>query len=135
VRALKLLWVAPVTLLACLPLTLIRVFGGNVQKQGIAWEATGGIAPRLLWLMNPWARIEAITLGHIILALDAATAKRMRTHEQVHVRQYERWGALFPFAYLAASGIAIMGGGDAYRDNVFEREAFLAGPLPDESKR
>ncbi len=131
-RTLKLLWVSPVTLLACVPLILINIFGGRVQKQGIAWEATGGIAPQLLWLMNPWTHIEAITLGHIILALDAATALRMRAHEQVHVRQYERWGALFPFAYLAASGIALLGGGDAYRDNVFEREAFLAGPFLDQ---
>jgi hypothetical protein len=134
-RLLKLLWVAPITLIACVPLAFIKAFGGSVNKHGIAWEATGGLAPRLLWLMNPWAHIEAITLGHIIIAQDMETASRMRTHEQVHVRQYERWGALFPFAYVVASGIALLKGGDAYRDNMFEREAFLAGPFVNDSQR
>jgi hypothetical protein len=125
-RLLRLVWAAPVTLAACVPLAIIWLSRGRVSKHGLAWEATDGIAPRLLWLMNPWGGIEAITLGHIILARDHGTAARMRVHEHVHVRQYERWGAIFPFAYLAASGIAMLKGGDAYRDNVFEREAFAA---------
>jgi hypothetical protein len=125
-RLLRLVWVAPVTLFACIPLAIIRLSGGSAERQGIAWEACGGIAPRLLWLMNPWGGIEAITLGHIILARDHATAARLRVHEHVHVRQYERWGAIFPIAYLAASAVAMIKGGDAYRDNLFEREAFAA---------
>jgi hypothetical protein len=40
------------------------------------------------------------------------------------VRQYERWGILFPILYVASSAIALLRGGSAYRDNVFEREAF-----------
>ena len=40
------------------------------------------------------------------------------------MRQYERWGIIFPFAYVAASVIAALKGGDAYRDNRFEVEAF-----------
>ena len=80
----------------------------------------------MLWLMNPWAQIGAITFGHVIIARDATTAATLRTHEQVHVRQYERWGIFFPFAYVAASVIAAIRGGDAYRDNVFEVEAFAA---------
>jgi hypothetical protein len=125
-RIAALLWVAPVTLLACIPLAIIWLSRGRIEKHGIAWEASNGVAPQLLWLMNPWGGIEAITLGHIILARDHATSARMRVHEHVHVRQYERWGAIFPFAYLAASAIAMIKGGDAYRDNAFEREAFAA---------
>lgn len=74
--------------------------------------------------MNPWMRVEAITLGHVIVARDVETADRMRTHEQVHVRQYERWGMIFPLAYLVASAIAVIRGDCAYRGNAFEREAF-----------
>jgi hypothetical protein len=103
---------------------IVKASGGNCKRHGNALEASNGAASRLLWLMNPWGNIEAITLGHVILARDPATAARLRTHEHTHVRQYERWGVVFPFAYLASSAIAVMKGGDAYRDNVFEREAF-----------
>jgi hypothetical protein len=118
------LWPAPITLLGAALATLIRATNGRWERHGPAWEASGGLAPRLLRLMNPWGAIEAITLGHIIIARDAPTATRLRTHEQVHVRQYEQWGIVFPFAYLTASVIAVLKGGDAYRDNAFEREAF-----------
>lgn len=117
-------WAAPITLLALPPALMIRLTGGRVLRQGIAWEAAGGCAPRLLWLMNPWMRIDAITLGHIIIAKDAATADCMRTHEQVHVRQYERWGMFFPLAYAAASINARARGACPYRGNAFEQEAF-----------
>jgi hypothetical protein len=118
------IWPAPITLFGALLAACIRATNGRWERHGSTWEASGGLAPRLLWLMNPWGAIEAITLGHVIIARDAPTATRLRTHEQVHVRQYERWGVLFPFAYLVASAIAVLRGGDAYRDNVFEREAF-----------
>jgi hypothetical protein len=51
-----------------------------------------------------------------------------RTHELVHVRQYERWGPLFVPAYLASSAIIWLRGGDPYRDNPFEREAYAVAP-------
>lgn len=125
-RALKLLWAAPVTVLGALLAVAISVSGGRIERQGPAWEASGGLAPGLLWLMNPWMRIEAITLGHVILACDAGTANRMRRHEQVHVHQYETWGLLFPAAYLLSSGWAFLRGECPYRGNVFEREAFAS---------
>ena len=52
-----------------------------------------------------------------------------RCHEHVHIRQYERWGALFVPAYLAASAWQGLRGGAPYRDNVFEREAYAASPI------
>jgi len=68
--------------------------------------------------------IGAITLGHVVLAQDQATLERSRIHERVHVRQYERWGLLFPLLYLGSSAGALLRGGNAYEDNHFEREAF-----------
>jgi hypothetical protein len=67
---------------------------------------------------------SAITLGHVILGADHATLASVRSHEQVHVRQYERWGVLFFPLYLGSSALAWMRGGDPYRDNAFEQEAF-----------
>jgi hypothetical protein len=65
-----------------------------------------------------------MTLGHVILGRDVACLDHSRRHEQVHVRQYERWGPLFLPLYLAASLVACCRGLDPYVDNPFEREAF-----------
>ncbi len=125
-KYLKVIWPLPITVFGLMLAGIVQITGGACKRYGNALEASNGAASRLLWLMNPWADIEAITLGHVILARDPATAKRLRIHEHTHVRQYERWGVIFPFAYLASSALAVMKGGDAYRDNVFEREAFEA---------
>ena len=130
-KLLRILWPLPVTVIALLLAAIIRATGGRIEKHGIALETFGSVAPKILWLMNPWANIEAITLGHVIIARDVATAKRLRAHEHTHVRQYERWGVIFPFAYLVASAIAVFKGGDAYRDNIFEVEAFDAALIKD----
>jgi hypothetical protein len=58
-----------------------------------------------------------------VVAVDADTLERTRAHERVHVTQSERWGVLFPVAYLAASAVIALRGGDPYRDNPFEQEA------------
>jgi hypothetical protein len=123
-RLWRYLWPLPITIFGLILAAIVKASGGICKRHGNALEASNGAASRLLWIMNPWGNIEAITLGHVVLARDPATAARLRTHEHTHVRQYERWGIIFPFAYLASSAIAVIKGGDAYRDNVFEREAF-----------
>jgi hypothetical protein len=65
-----------------------------------------------------------MTLGHVILGLDEPSLDSARDHEHVHVRQFERWGPFMLPAYFMASGIALCRGGDPYRDNYFEREAY-----------
>lgn len=124
-RALRYLWALPNTLfgLCFLPLTFGR--GGRVQRREGVLELSSPAIARLLRkgsLLR--GGIRAITLGHVVLGRDAATLDRCRRHEQVHVRQYERWGPLFVPAYLAASLFAYARGLDPYRDNRFEREAF-----------
>ncbi len=123
-RAWIYLWPLPITVFGLMLADIIKASGGRCERVGNALEASNGAASSVLWLLNPWARIEAITLGHVIIARDSATAKRLRAHEHTHVRQYERWGVIFPIAYLVASATAVFKGGDAYRDNVFEVEAF-----------
>lgn len=92
-------------------------------------EACGGLLAKVLPNIGMGMRPVAITLGHVILAVDQATLEQWRSHERVHVRQAELWGPLFPIAYAIASGVARARGGDAYRDNVFEREAFSAAAV------
>jgi hypothetical protein len=54
----------------------------------------------------------------------AGDPSAVRAHEQVHVRQYERWGPLFVPAYLLSSLVELLRGRRPYRDNWFEREAY-----------
>jgi hypothetical protein len=91
-------------------------------------EAHGPRVARLLDLLSPRMRVQAMTLGHVVIGRDAAALDDTRAHERVHVRQAERWGPFFVPAYLAASAMAWARGGDAYADNGFEREAWHDAP-------
>ena len=92
-------------------------------------EAAGGNLATVLRVIYPPMSIAAITLGHVVLAQSLPDLESTRAHERVHVRQYELWGPFFPFLYLLASFVALARGGDAYRDNRFEREANRYQPL------
>lgn len=70
-------------------------------------------------LLRNWL---AITIGRTILTWRALTAREL-AHELEHVRQWERFGVLFPFAYLAESYRARRAGGRWYDDNRFEAAA------------
>ena len=65
-----------------------------------------------------------MTLGHVILGQNAQCLERSRRHEQVHVRQYERWGPLFLPAYFLLSLGLWLRRRDAYYENPFEVEAY-----------
>ena len=65
----------------------------------------------------------AITFGHVILGVNHDTLDTVRSHEQVHIRQYERWGLLFIPAYVLSILVQLARQRDPYRDNYFEREA------------
>jgi hypothetical protein len=67
--------------------------------------------------------VSAITFGHVVLGADAQSVERIRTHERVHVCQYQRWGLFFMPAYVLASLWVGSRGGDAYMDNPFEPAA------------
>ena len=122
-RALGYAGALPVSAAAAAILPLVVATGGRVRARDGVLEAEGGLLGPLLARGNPWFPIAAITLGHVVLAVDARALESTRAHERVHVRQYERFGALFPLLYLAASLRAMRRGGRAYRDNAFEKEA------------
>ena len=120
------LWAAPITFvgiaiaIAAWPRAQVSLVDGVIEVQG----------PWLRWALRHLVPLRggaaAITFGHVVLARDQASLDFTRAHERVHVRQYERWGALFVPAYLTAGLWAALRGGHAYFDNPFEREAYDA---------
>jgi hypothetical protein len=111
------LWPAPWSMLGLLAGALMLATGGGVQRRQGALEFHGG------WLAHAPLPLDAITLGHVILGRNTRLLDTWRSHEQVHVRQYERWGLLFVPAYLGESAWQWLRGRRAYMDNRFERQA------------
>jgi hypothetical protein len=74
------------------------------------------------WMLkhHPFGPMCAMAIGHIVIAEPFGLTSRILVHELEHVRQAARWGALFPLAYVAASGWAVLHGQDAYWHNIFE---------------
>ncbi len=127
------LWALPVSLfaLSLLPLALYRA---HWQLRNGVLEVSG---PALAWFLGgPWFRalaggsgFAAATIGHVVVARNAQALDDCRTHEHAHVRQCERWGPLFPLAYVGAGLHAAWAARSLaayYRDNAFEIEARAA---------
>ena len=121
-------WAVPATLVGLLAGSLVLAGGGSVRRRDGALEFAGGALARGVMRLPHAMRFGAITLGHAILGLDGATLDHCRCHEQVHVRQYERWGVLLFPLYLGSSLVQLARGRDPYRDNCFEREAYRRAP-------
>ncbi len=119
-------WTAPTSLLG---LVAVALTAPSLHVVNGVLEAEGPRLARLLRFVSPRLPVEAMTLGHVVIARDAEALDVSRAHERVHVRQAERWGPLFVPAYLAASAIAWAGGGHVYHDNAFEREAWALAPV------
>jgi hypothetical protein len=119
----RLLWAAPCSLLGLLIGTAMLLAGGRMRWADGALECCleQGVVAAWLQRHQPFA---AITLGHVIIALHLEDLQRLHAHERVHVRQFERWGALMLLAYPAASAWAWWEGEDTYLANCFEREAY-----------
>ena len=122
-KVLQILWAAPYTLLGLVLGGLGLLSGGGVQRHGDVLEFHGGWLAKALDRL-PLPPVQAMTLGHTVLARDRVALDVTRAHERVHVRQYERWGPLLGPAYLLCGLVLWCQGRDAYRDNPFEREAF-----------
>lgn len=98
------------------------ITGGHVERHRGCMEFHGGFVN--VFLTRIAGGVAAMTLGHSILGISTSALRTVRDHEQVHVRQYERWGPMFIPAYLASSIIAWAQGKRAYLDNAFEIEAY-----------
>jgi hypothetical protein len=125
-RPLRYLWAAPCTTAGLLIALVALVLGGRGRlRDGTLQVVGGGLATGLRRLPTR-LNILAFTNGHVIFAVSEEALAAFRSHELVHVRQYERWGLLFPFLYLGSSLVQRLKGRDPYFANRFEREAQAA---------
>lgn len=120
--ALGMLWASPLTvagLALALPIVLLRGHLHLVRGHTVALLARGPVAD---WMLHhhPFGRMNAMALGHVVIAEHDGLSSRVLVHELAHVRQAARWGIVFPFAYLASSLWAALRGKDAYWHNRFE---------------
>jgi hypothetical protein len=123
-RVVSYVWASPNSLLGLAGGLAMLALGGRVQRIRGCAEFSGGLIGSFIASPGIACPYRAITLGHVILGTDEAVLSAAREHEQVHVRQYERWGPFFLPAYGASSVWQLLCGRRCYRDNYFERQAF-----------
>lgn len=127
-RAWRYFWPLPWTAVGLTAALGAALLGARWRLRQGALEVHGGALAAWCRRLPGPLRFDAITLGHVVLGTDARGLDAVRTHEQVHVRQYERWGPLFVPLYLGSSLWQWWRGGHPYRDNRFEREACGRAP-------
>ena len=127
---LRYLWASPATFVGLVCAGAAVAGGARARRVDGTIEVAGGHVRDFVMRLPEGCRFGAITLGHVIIGLDSHALARSRTHERVHVRQYERWGLLFFPLYAASSLWQLLRGRDPYRDNRFEREAFALERAP-----
>jgi hypothetical protein len=127
-RILRYLWAAPYTALGVLLGVAAVLCGGQWRTHQGVLEFFGGRLGRAVGRAPRSLGFSAMTLGHVILAVDRSALVQLRQHERVHVRQYERWGPLFIPAYVLSSLMQLLRGRNPYRENHFERQAYAATP-------
>ena len=120
-------WAFPATAAGLLFAALALCAGATIRFADGVIEVAGGRIDRAVSLLPACARFVAITFGHVIIGTDHTVLRRVRSHEHVHVRQYERWGPLFVPLYVGSSLMQLLRGRDPYMDNHFEREAHARG--------
>ena len=125
---LRYLWPSLYTLLGVALGAVGLLLGGRWRKHLGVLEFFGGRLGALLARLPQPLGFSAMTLGHVILAVDRSALAQLRHHEHVHVRQYERWGPFFVPAYLLSSLLQLLRGRNPYRENHFERQAYALAP-------
>ena len=123
-RLLRYGWAAPYTVLGLLLGAVGVLCGAQWRTHRGVVEVFGGHIGEGIARLPPALGFSAMTLGHVILAVDRSAMAELRAHERVHVRQYERWGPLFVPAYLLSSLVQLLRGRNPYRENHFERQAY-----------
>ena len=131
--AIRYAWALPATAVGLLLSGLALSMGATIRLVDGVLEVAGGRLDRLASLLPSSARFVAITFGHVIIGVDHRTLRHVRSHERVHVRQYERWGVAFFPLYIGSSLVQLLLGRDPYLDNCFERAACAQASKNDEA--
>ncbi|PTU32858.1 hypothetical protein CJD38_01730 [Stenotrophobium rhamnosiphilum] len=129
-KILRYVWAAPCTAVGLSLAIILLLLGGSMRVRGGVLEVALRRGTRQLHFP-----ISAITFGHVVLGLNEQLLTQLRTHEFVHVRQYERWGLLFFLAYPASSLWQWFVGKNPYWDNHFEVEARRLSTVPRKNRR
>src|SRR5436305_1415650 len=90
-RVLKYAWAAPNTAVGLILGLIGWLSGASARLNNGKVEFAGGRLFSQAALLPSGCSFCAITFGHVIIAADGPTLMAVRTHEEVHVRQYERW--------------------------------------------
>ena len=122
-RVWSLLWALPCSIVGMVLATLPLLAGGQARWSAGALEVTYRESEAACGRLARELAFRGIVFGHVILAVTRDELLRMGPHERIHVQQYERWGALFFFAYGASSLWQLLQGRSAYWDNHFEVQA------------
>ncbi len=117
------LWAAPCSVAGLVIACVAVLLGAKAQVRNGTLQVIGGRLATGICRLPTRLKIVAFTHGHVIYAVSRTAMDSYREHELVHVRQYERWGPLFPFLYIGSSLIQKLKGRDPYFANWFEREA------------
>ena len=129
-RCLRYLWASPYTAFGTVLGAFVLLLGGGWRVERGVMEFFGGHLGRAFTRLPRPMAFSAMTLGHVILAVDRPALTLLRKHEHVHVHQYERWGPLFLPAYFLSSLVQWVRGRDPYLENHFERQAFALAKRP-----
>lgn len=113
-------WAFPVTLLGLSLAMLAVATGGSIRLRGGVLETWGGAVGSLLRGSRYHRGGAAMTLGHVILARDLDCLEKSRSHELVHVRQFEQWGPLLLPVYWCVAVWLWYRGYHPYLDHPFE---------------
>lgn len=114
-RIVRYAWAAPCTAVGLATTFVALLTGGSARIQS-------GVIEVALSRIERASRVPfgAITLGHVILGRNARILEELRSHELVHVKQYELWGLFFFLAYPASSLYQVLRGRNPYWFNYFE---------------
>ena len=123
-RILRYAWASPATMVGLFFAAMAICCGARPRVvEGVIEVAGGTLGAFSRWRLRLFG-FEAIALGHVVIGNSHDVLARVRAHEHVHVRQYERWGVFFFPLYCGSSIWQFLRGGNPYRANHFEVEAF-----------
>ncbi len=124
-RAAKIAWAAPCSLVGLTLAAPVLLLGGRARRSAGAVEVTFRPSEAGCGRLARALPFRAIALGHVVIAVTGRELDGLRAHELVHVRQYEHWGAAFFPAYAASALWQLLRGRNPYWDNHFEVQARL----------